>query len=53
MTPDSLQIAKSLIQIVIGITNCNKFVINSDSYYKLRWLIKLETEQTSGTQLNT
>ena len=35
-TADLSQIATSLLQIAIGITNCDKFITNGDSYYKLQ-----------------
>ena len=37
-TADVLQIATSLLQITVGATNCNRFITDCNSYYKL-WLI--------------
>ena len=44
-TTDLLQIATSLLQIAIDITNWDKFISNCDSYYKLRRLLQIRTEQ--------
>ena len=41
-TTDLLQIGKSLLQIVIGITK-HKFITNCDSYYKFRQLLQIVT----------
>ena len=34
-TADVLQIATSLLQITVGVTNCNRFITDCNSYYKL------------------
>ena len=44
---DLWQIAAGLLQIAIGIVNCYKFITNCDSYYKLRRLLQIATEQSS------
>ena len=41
------QIAASLLQTAIGIVNCDRFITNCDSYYKLRRLLQIATEQSS------
>ena len=44
-TANLLQIATSLLQIATVITNSGKFITNCDSYYKLRQLLQISTEQ--------
>ena len=35
----------SLLEIAIGITNCDKFIANCNNYYKLRRLSQIATEK--------
>ena len=34
-----------LLQIATGITKCDEFITNCDSYYKVRWLLQIATVQ--------
>ena len=36
-----------LLQTMTAITNCDKFITNYDSYYKLRQLLQIATEHTA------
>lgn len=40
-----LQFAANLLQVATVITNCNKFIRNSHSYYNLLGLLQVATEQ--------
>ena len=44
-TTVTLQIVTSLLEIAIGITNCDKFIANCNNYYKLRRLLQIGTEK--------
>ena len=45
MTANLLQITTILLRTTTAITNCDKFITNYDSYYKLRQLLQITTEQ--------
>ena len=44
-TTVTLQIVTSLLEIAIGIINCDKFIANCNNYYKLRRLLQIATEK--------
>ena len=51
-TANLLQISTILLQTTKAITNCDKFITNQDSYYKLRQLLQITTEQTQPSGKN-
>ena len=50
-TANLLQITILLLQTMTATANCDKFIINYDSYYKLRQLLQITTEQRVETSL--
>ena len=44
-TANLLQITILLLQTMTATANCDKFITNYDSYYKLRQLLQITTEQ--------
>ena len=41
------KVRHGLLQIATGITKCDGFITNRDSYYKVRWLLQIATVQFS------